>query len=223
MTDTDTIEDFAHLLAELESPFALRRAVLAEHGLSEVELAALTERWSRDLMRDGGRENSELARRFNVAYLSMASALSTAAQQAIPAVDVRFLNADVQPFRGEAAHVPLHAPDATPPALAQPGPVAPDTEKLVPAPGAEPLDMTLELSEVPPEMRLPFRAPEPGAPTAAPPDDDTDLDATLPLAGPTAKKVLRGTAALPTTEGLPHVSKAALPFGPKNDDRKPKT
>jgi hypothetical protein len=219
-----TVEDFAHLLAELASPFALRRAVLAEHGLTEDELADHTGRWSRELMREGGREDGPLARRFNAAYASMTSALSTAAEHATRTVDVRFLNDDAQPFRGEAARVRLHAPDAPAPALELPAPVAPDTEKLEPAPAPEPLDMTLELTDAPPEMRLPFRTPG-SAPRAEEPEEEdaADLDATLPIAGPKAKPVLRGLPAQSTIEGLPHVPKAALPFGPKSDDKKRKT
>jgi hypothetical protein len=203
--DWSRIEDFAHLLAELASPFVRRRAVLAHYRLTEEELAELTTRWSHDLMQEGGREDGPLARRFNAAYAATTAALATAADEAIPLVD---------------AHA---AAEASPPTPAPRQPAAPAVEEPEPV-GAPPLDSTLELSHAPPEMRLPFRAP--GTPALADElleEDPHDLDATLPLVGPKMKAPVRTSPAHATIEGLPHVPKPALPFGPTADDKKPKT
>ena len=75
MSETETIEEFAALLAELANPFALRRAVLADRGLSEEQFVALNARWTREL---AAGEARGLAERFRAAYATMTSALRSA-------------------------------------------------------------------------------------------------------------------------------------------------
>jgi hypothetical protein len=100
------IEFFAELTARLDHPFADRAAVLRSAGFDDATYRRHLDRWSADL---ASALSPELARRFGEAYERAARAL-TAPSGDSAAPDPRFLNADVQSFREEAAVVALHAP-----------------------------------------------------------------------------------------------------------------
>lgn len=110
------IDVFAELLAHLDDPFADRAAVLAAANLDEKSYQKLRDRWTSALSTPSER-TAELAQHFGDAYARAQQAIRDARHDivhggAAPAPDPRFLNADVQPWREQAAGVPLLAPSA---------------------------------------------------------------------------------------------------------------
>jgi hypothetical protein len=100
--DSD-IESFAELTAQLDHPFADRVAVLRSAGLDEAAYRCHCDRWTADL---AAAPSPALARRFGETYVRAVHALAAAPREDAAAMpDPRFLNADVQPFREEAAVV----------------------------------------------------------------------------------------------------------------------
>jgi hypothetical protein len=96
-----SIEAFGELMARLDDPFSDRAEVLRGAALDEDALQRLEERFAKEL----ASESEEPARRFGDAYEATVSAIAAirGGDQAAP--DLRFLNADAQPFREEAAAV----------------------------------------------------------------------------------------------------------------------
>jgi len=127
------IELFAALMARLDEPFADRAQVLHAAGLDDGDFQRMIDRWSKELRGEGA---EALAPRYGDAYAAAARELTSANQGERAAPDLRFLNADAQSFRDEAAAVPLQASAETTPAsptpalvhtppLATPPPIAP--------------------------------------------------------------------------------------------------
>ena len=129
------IESFAELMARLDEPFADRARVLHAAGLDDGDVQRMADRWSSELQGDGA---AALVSRYGEAYEAAVRDLASARRGERAAPDLRFLNADAQSFRDEAAAVPLQgaaeikaAPpppariDVTPLAMAPPRVTAP--------------------------------------------------------------------------------------------------
>lgn len=101
------IESFAELAGALDEPFADRAALLGAAALDERSLAELRARWQVEIRRSA----ELLAPRYAAAYARAAGAARAVRRGAAerPGVDPRFLNAEAQPWREEAAAVPLQA------------------------------------------------------------------------------------------------------------------
>lgn len=96
-----SIEAFGELMARLDDPFSDRAEVLRGAALDEGALQRLEERFAKEL----AAESEEPARRFGDAYEATVRALAAIRGGNEAAPDLRFLNADAQPFREEAAAV----------------------------------------------------------------------------------------------------------------------
>jgi hypothetical protein len=123
-------------MAQLDDPFADRNAVLHAAGLSADSCEGLITQWRNALLaRPDGPE--KLAARFGDAYQRALAVIAAARRGEVAPADPRFLNADAQAFRAEAAAVPLHAgEEAAPPVL--PSPPAPALPTRVAPPPPEP-------------------------------------------------------------------------------------
>ena len=128
-----SIEAFAELMARLDDPFSDRAEVLRRAALDERALQRLEERFAKEL----AAESEEPARRFGDAYEATVRALAAVRGDDEAAPDLRFLNADAQPFREEAAAV-LREPVAAPVAAA---PVEPRAEAPAPVPAVRSVDV----------------------------------------------------------------------------------
>ena len=181
----DTVEGFARLVVLLDDPFADRAALLEAAGLDEAGWRDAMRRWT------GLIESSDdaLVDRFVAAYRLARHEIEGAGASVSPTLaGPAFLSCDAQPWREQAAAVPL-AGEGTPPPFAS-APDAPDTEPdpfsavppalrtaEVPAflvsavlpftpargPGRDPSEETLESpAYVPAESRvMPFSGPPP--------------------------------------------------------------
>jgi hypothetical protein len=114
------IEPFAELMARLDEPFADRAGILQAAGLDDGGFQRMADRWSKELRNEGA---EVLAQRYGDAYEASARELANARRGERVAPDLRFLNADVQSFRDEAAAVPLQAFAESAPAAPPPAPV----------------------------------------------------------------------------------------------------
>lgn len=146
------IEPFAELMARLDEPFADRAGVLQVAGLDDGDFQRMADRWSKELRNEGG---AALAQRYGDAYEASARELTNARRGERAAPDLRFLNADVQSFRDEAAAVPLQALAENTPAAPPPAPIH-----------APPLAITPMVAVAPPIAAPPMFA---AAPAIAPP------------------------------------------------------
>ncbi len=96
-----SIEAFGELMARLDDPFSDRAEVLRKANLDEGALQRLEEHFAKEL----AAESEEPARRFGDAYEATVRVLVAIRGGDKAAPDLRFLNADAQPFREEAAAV----------------------------------------------------------------------------------------------------------------------
>lgn len=135
-----SLEAFADLMAELAGPFSERAATLARAGLDEAALDRLSKRWSERFAVDAKSPES-VARQFTEAYgrareRYQARRKANAGATTEQPTDARFLNADAQPFRAEAAAVPLAASGEPLPTIQSPAAFspAPSTVPLVAGP-----------------------------------------------------------------------------------------
>ena len=149
----EAIEPFAALMARLDEPFADRAGVLQAAGLDDGDFQRIADRWSKELRNEG---MAALAQRYGDAYEAAASELANARRGERAAPDLRFLNAEVQSFRDEAAAVPLQALAENTPAAPPPAPIH-----------APPLAVTPMVAVAPPIAAPPMFAAAP--PTAPPP------------------------------------------------------
>ncbi|MFS8066321.1 MAG: hypothetical protein ACMG6S_08105, partial [Byssovorax sp.] len=135
-----SIEAFGELMARLDDPFSDRAEVLRRAALDERALQRLEERFAKEL----AAESEEPATRFGDAYEATVRALAAIRAGDKAAPDLRFLNADAQPFREEAAAV-LREP------VVAAAPVEPRAEASTPAP--VPAVRSIDVSWVPEGMR----------------------------------------------------------------------
>ena len=152
---------FGALSARLDDPFADRSSVLATAGLDEATHAELRGRWSRAI---AGLDEPRL-RAFGDAYAAEREALAHARQapeaRAVT-VDPRFLNADVQAFREQAAAVTLSAAADLPGLNVNPEPPPPAPAPVIARPPQE-LAATADISAFVPRPATPF-VPAPATP-----------------------------------------------------------
>ncbi|MEP7123529.1 MAG: hypothetical protein ABJE95_21555 [Byssovorax sp.] len=146
----ETIEGFAEIMAMLADSFANRTAVLQRAGFDAGAFRRHEHDWTERLARDA---TGALALAFGEAFARARSAGSAVACDPHPDDDRRFLSV-AQPWRVEAAAVPLEASGEAPPLL------RPVVEATWPSAGCAPapldLDATAELAFDPARSALPF-------------------------------------------------------------------
>ena len=152
----ESIERFAELCALLNEGFADRARVLGAAGLDEAAWKRLETRWMTQIAESS---DGAPARRFGEAYAAKRRPFAgDPSPVAALAAGPRFLNGEAQPWRNEAAAVPLETSGVAPPLLSY---VDEDTEDA-PRPARQPLsaagdlDRTAELAFCRPGPVLPF-------------------------------------------------------------------
>ena len=154
------IEPFAELMARLDEPFADRAGILQAAGLDDGGFQRMADCWSKELQNEGA---AVLAQRYGDAYEAAARELSNVRLGERVAPDLRFLNADVQSFRDEAAAVPLQALVESASAAPPPAPVHAPRLSIAPMIAGAPL------IAVPPMFAAaPLIAPPPMLPASEP-------------------------------------------------------
>jgi hypothetical protein len=103
------IEIFAELMAQLDEPFANPVEILRAAGLDGGDVQRMSAHWSMLLRSEGA---GALAQRYGDAYEAAACRLAASRQGERATSDLRFLSVVAQPFREQAAAVPLQAPPA---------------------------------------------------------------------------------------------------------------
>ena len=190
------VELFADLMVQMDDPFVLREAILTASSLDDGAFRSLVDAWQDRFDREA---NGSLAARFADAYTARRAAMLEARRRdacgEADAADVRFLNADAQSFREDAAKVAREptTEDISPPAEPQPA----DPPPSVARPSSPPREM--------PSFVLAAAAP---AITPAPIITPAPVIASAPIvARPPAH--LAGTMAV--SDAIP---KSSLPFAP---------
>jgi hypothetical protein len=157
----ENIERFAELCAWLDDPFTDRSAVLRALGLDAARWRRIEDQWMARLINPAA---EALVLKFGDVYASTRTSLMCApADTPAPAApDPRFLSAEAQPWREEAAQVGKVVEDAPPTVRSTPPPAAAPPR----APGAPPHAGTLDVDMRRLRPALPFVA---GASSALPP------------------------------------------------------
>jgi hypothetical protein len=151
----ESIERFAELCALLNEGFADRARVLGAAGLDEAAWKRLETRWMTQIAESS---NGALARRFGEAYAAKRRPFAEDPSTAAPLTPgPRFLNGEAQPWRNDAATVPLDASGVAPPLLSF---VDEDTENA-PLPASQPLSAVRDLDQT---AELVFGRPGPVLP-----------------------------------------------------------
>jgi hypothetical protein len=219
------IDLFAELSARLDDPFAEHVAVLLGAGLDRAALVHLQDRWKTRLQQATD-EAMHLTQRFAATYARTQQVLEEARRDARlgagkRAPDPRFLSAQVQTWREEAAAVALSvSADASSPALdtTSPAPVRrdpPPSANAAPEPPSTPdwvprgmrrfeqLAVTQAADDPPASAGLPF---DPSAEPQLP--DRTEAPAWMP-------KGMRGFSTAGGTQAAPEIPDGpVLPFAP---------
>jgi hypothetical protein len=236
------VELFADLMVQIDDPFGEREAVFLAAGIDEDTYRNLVQSWRDRFDRDGADLASRFADRYTAKRGEVLEARRRRAGGEMDAADTRFLNADAQSFREEAAKVAREAAQEPQPNIVD-RPAAPQREapsfvlaaaQVAPAPpSARPpasFAGTMDISHAVPKASLPFappgeaRAAEP-APVSTPrpnvPTGTADISAAVPrdrlpfADGGAPRSVARPPQRLAGTADISaFVPRAATPFAP---------
>jgi hypothetical protein len=160
----DTVDRCAELSALLDDPFADRAAVLHAAGLDEAAWTRVQERWAERLASAGG---DALVARYGEVYETTLRRLAGGRAPAGPTPDTdrvgpRFLSAEAQPWRAEAAAVQVSGTGEAPTlrSPSSPPPPRPPGPPVAEPPLAESsLAATVPLGEHVPVPTHPFAPP----------------------------------------------------------------